>query len=215
VARPPRRIPDATVERLPLYHRCLVDLRESGQSTVSSDVLAELSGVTASKLRKDLSHLGTYGTRGVGYDVENLVRQIGRELGMADSSPIVIVGIGNLGRALASYGGFVARGFRIVGLLDDDPTVHGQLVAGHRVRPTADIASIVATEADVIGLIAVPAGAAQEVAEGLVAAGVTSILSFSPTVLSVPDDVAVRTVDLATELQILTFHQHQRREPAA
>ncbi len=215
VNRPPRRIPDATVARLPVYHRCLLELREAGAATVSSEALAEQSGVTASKVRKDLSYLGTYGTRGVGYDVENLVRQIGRELGLTGNWPIVIVGIGNLGRALAAYGGFTARGFRIVGLLDDDPAKHGSRVGDHLVRPTSALAEVVAGDTSVIGVIAVPAAAAQDVADAMVRAGITSILSFSPTVLAAPPGVAVRVVDLASELQILTFHQHQRTEPAA
>jgi redox-sensing transcriptional repressor len=215
VNRPPRRIPDATVARLPVYHRCLLELREAGAATVSSEALAEQSGVTASKVRKDLSYLGTYGTRGVGYDVENLVRQIGRELGLTGNWPIVIVGIGNLGRALAAYGGFTARGFRIVGLLDDDPAKHGSRLGDHLVRPTSALAEVVAGDTSVIGVIAVPAAAAQDVADAMVRAGITSILSFSPTVLAAPPGVAVRVVDLASELQILTFHQHQRTEPAA
>ncbi len=215
VTRPPRRIPDATVARLPVYHRALLALRDAGSATVSSEALAEQSGVTASKVRKDLSYLGTYGTRGVGYDVDNLVRQIGRELGLTGSWPIVIVGIGNLGRALSAYAGFTARGFRIVGLLDDDPAKHGTLVGDQTVRPTAALREIVAGDAEVIGVIAVPAHAAQDVADAMVRAGITSILSFSPTVISVPAGVAVRVVDLASELQILTFHQHQRTEPAA
>lgn len=215
VNRPPRRIPDATVARLPVYHRCLSELAASGSSTVSSETLAEQSGVTASKVRKDLSYLGTYGTRGVGYDVDNLVHQIGRELGLTANWPIVIVGIGNLGRALAAYGGFSARGFRIVGLLDDDPAKLDLRVGDHLVRPTGELPAVVAGHPSVIGVIAVPGHAAQDVADAMVRSGITSILSFSPTVISVPPGVAVRVVDLATELQILTFHQHQRTEPAA
>lgn len=210
VSRSNKRIPDATVARLPLYHRALVELLRSKRLNVSSVALAELTGVNAAKVRKDLSYLGTYGTRGVGYDVENLLHQISRELGLTQNWPVVIVGIGNLGRALAAYGGFSARGFRIAALLDADPTKSGDEVAGVPIRPTADLPNIVAEFASVIGVIATPGGAAQEVSDLMVTSGITSILNFSPAVLAVPDDVTVRRVDLAVELQILSFHQQHR-----
>jgi redox-sensing transcriptional repressor len=204
------------VARLPLYHRGLVELLRAKRLTVSSVALAEITGVNAAKVRKDLSFLGTYGTRGVGYDVENLLQQIGRELGLTQNWPVIIVGIGNLGRALASYGGFSARGFRIAALLDADPDKDGHEVAGLRIRPTAELSAIVrelirADEA-VIGVISTPGVAAQEVADQMVDAGITSILNFSPAVLSVPEDVTVRRVDLAVELQILSFHQQHRTD---
>jgi len=123
-----RGIPEATVARLPVYHRVLTELQASKVSTVSSGELAVESGVNSAKLRKDLSYLGSYGTRGVGYDVEFLVYQIARELGLTQDWPVVIVGIGNLGRALANYGGFASRGFRVVGLLDCDDRTIGQQV---------------------------------------------------------------------------------------
>ncbi len=210
VSRPNKRIPDATVARLPLYHRALMELLRAKRNNVSSVALAELTGVNAAKVRKDLSYLGTYGTRGVGYDVENLLHQISRELGLTQNWPVVIVGIGNLGRALAAYGGFSARGFRIAALLDADPGKAGEEVGGIAVRPTADLPSIVAEFASVIGVIATPGAAAQEVADQMVLSGITSILNFSPAVLTVPDDVTVRRVDLAVELQILSFHQQHR-----
>jgi len=213
VSRPARRIPDATVARLPLYHRGLMELVRAKRSTVSSVALAELTGVNAAKVRKDLSYLGTYGTRGVGYDVENLLHQIGRELGLTQNWPVVIVGIGNLGRALATYGGFSARGFRIAALLDADVSKVGTQVGGLAIRPTAELEQIVHDEAVAIGIIATPGQAAQDVADQLVQAGVRSILNFSPAVLAVPDDVAVRRVDLAVELQILSFYQQHREEP--
>ena len=114
-------IPEATVARLPVYLRALYALRRAGLATVSSEELAAAAGVNSAKLRKDLSHLGSYGTRGVGYDVEYLVYQVSRELGLTQDWPVVIVGAGNLGRALANYGGFASRGFRIAALLDCDP----------------------------------------------------------------------------------------------
>ncbi len=204
-------IPEATVGRLPLYHRVLVDLSDAGLATVSSDALATAAGVNPAKLRKDLSFLGSYGTRGVGYDVSVLIDQIGAELGISSEWPVVIVGVGHLGHALANYGGFASRGFRLVALLDDDPRVVGTEVAGVRVRPVGDLDAVARAEGALIGVVATPAPAAQAVADALVAAGVRSILNFAPVVLSVPTEVDVRRVDLASELQILAFHQ-QRRE---
>ncbi len=210
VSKEVRRIPDATIARLPRYHRALLELAATKAATVSSDELADLAGFNAAKVRKDLSYLGTYGTRGVGYDVDNLRRQIGRELGLTESWPVVIVGIGNLGRALATYSGFATRGFRIAALLDADPTKAGSLVGTLAVRPSSDLRAIIEAEQVAIGIIATPGVAAQDVADQLVAAGVRSILNFSPAVLTVPDGVAVRGVDLAVELQVLSYYQHHR-----
>ena len=177
---------------------------------MSSEELAAAAGVNSAKLRKDLSHLGSYGTRGVGYDVEYLVYQVSRELGLTQDWPVVIVGAGNLGRALANYGGFASRGFRIAALLDCDPAVVGSVIARHTVRSAADIEDVVATHGVSIGVIATPAAAAQDVCNRLVAAGVTSILNFAPVVLNVPSGVDVRKVDLSIELQILAFHAQRR-----
>jgi redox-sensing transcriptional repressor len=206
----PRRIPEATVARLPLYYRALVEMAEAKMPTVSSERLAEMAGVNAAKVRKDFSYLGSYGTRGVGYDVEYLLFQISKELGLTQDWPVVIVGIGNLGQALANYRGFSARGFRIVALVDADGAKQGLEVGGLAVEPIADLPRIV-TERDVaIGIIATPASVAQSVAEQLVDAGVGSILNFAPTVLSVPENVSLRKVDLSIELQILSFYQQRR-----
>ena len=214
---PPRHIPEATVNRLPLYLRALVESAESKQTTISSEDLAERAGVNAAKVRKDLSFLGSYGTRGVGYDVEGLLFQIRKELGLTQDWPVVIVGVGNLGHALANYRGFGARGFEIVGLFDVDPRKVGEEVGGIAVRSLDDLDRVVAESAVAIGIIATPAPVAQEVADRLVAAGVPSILNFAPTVLSVPDHVAVRKVDLAIELQVLSFYnqRHSDSPPAA
>jgi redox-sensing transcriptional repressor len=203
-------IPEATVARLPIYLRALYALADRDTATVSSEELAAAAGVNSAKLRKDLSHLGSYGTRGVGYDVEYLVYQVSRELGLTQDWPVVIVGAGNLGRALANYGGFASRGFRIAALLDCDPAVVGTTIARHTVRSAADIEDVVATHAVSIGVIATPAAAAQDVCDRLLAAGVTSILNFAPVVLNVPSGVDVRKVDLSIELQILAFHAQRR-----
>ena len=205
-------VPEATVGRLPLYHRVLVDLADAGVATVSSDALAATAGVSPAKLRKDLSFLGSYGTRGVGYEVAVLIDQIGAELGITSEWPVVIVGVGHLGHALANYGGFASRGFRLVALLEDDQALVGTEIAGLRVRPFTDLDAVATAEGALIGVIATPAAHAQQVADALVAVGVHSILNFAPVVLSVPAEVNVRRVDLASELQILAFHQQRRGE---
>ncbi len=209
----PRRIPEATVARLPLYYRALLETAEQRIPTISSERLAEMAGVNAAKVRKDFSYIGSYGTRGVGYDVEYLLFQISRELGLTQDWPVVIVGVGNLGHALANYRGFSARGFRIVALVDADPTKHGERVGALVVEAIDELPRIVSERKVAIGIIATPASAAQEVAEALVSAGVTSVLNFAPTVISVPEGVSLRKVDLSIELQILSFYQQRRDGP--
>jgi redox-sensing transcriptional repressor len=209
-AAPRRRIPDATVARLPVYLRALYEVASDHVTNVSSDRLAELAGVNAAKVRKDLSYLGSYGTRGVGYDVEYLLYQINTELGLTTAWPIVIVGAGNLGTALANYGGFDERGYPVSALVDIDPDKVGRRLNGVVVRHLDDLASIVNGSPTTIGVIATPAVAAQEAADRLVAAGVQSILNFAPVALAVPRGVSVRKVDLAVELQILSFYQQRR-----
>src|SRR5437016_11831441 len=144
--RPRRRIPEATVARLPVYLRSLLEAAESKTTTISSERLAEMAGVNAAKVRKDFSYLGSYGTRGVGYDVEYLLFQISRELGLTQDWPVVIVGIGNLGAALANYRGFSARGFRIVALVDADPAKVGERIGDLRVRALDELPAIAAEE---------------------------------------------------------------------
>jgi redox-sensing transcriptional repressor len=205
-----RGIPEATVARLPVYLRALHGLAEGGSSTVSSDALAAAAGVNSAKVRKDLSHLGSYGTRGVGYDVDYLVYQISRELGLTQHWPVVIVGVGNLGHALANYGGFASRGFRVAALLDSDASRVGEVINGVRVAPVDDLATVVRDERVSIGVIATPASSAQDVCDRLVGAGVTSILNFAPAVLTVPAGVDLRKVDLSIELQILAFHEQRK-----
>jgi redox-sensing transcriptional repressor len=203
-------IPEATVNRLPVYLRALYALADRGIATVSSEELATAAGVNSAKLRKDLSHLGSYGTRGVGYDVEYLVYQVSRELGLTQDWPVIIVGAGNLGHALANYGGFASRGFRVAAIFDSDPLTVGTEIATLVVRHTDEIEAVIARHGVSIGVIATPAAAAQGVCDRLLAAGITSILNFAPVVLSVPPGVDVRKVDLSIELQILAFHAQRR-----
>jgi redox-sensing transcriptional repressor len=209
VSEPQRVIPEATVARLPIYLRTLMEAAENHETTISSERLAELGGVNAAKVRKDLSYLGSLGTRGVGYDVEFLVFEISRELGLTRDWGVIIVGVGNLGHALANYKGFGARGFAVIGLVDNDPAKVGEVIGGVTVRHLDDLPALVAEVGPAIGVITTTAGVAQEVADRLVAAGVSSILNFAPGVIAVPPTVAVRKVDLSIELQILSFYQQR------
>jgi redox-sensing transcriptional repressor len=198
------------VARLATYLRVLSALGERDITTVSSAELADGAGVNPAKLRKDLSFLGSYGVRGVGYDVETLTEQIARALGLTVHRNVALVGVGNLGQALAGYAGFASRGFRIAALVDADPNRIGSTVRGLVVRDVRDLRRVVDEQQITIAVLAIPAEVAQRVCDQLVDAGVTSILNFAPTVLSVPEHVDVRKVDLAAELQILSFHQNRK-----
>lgn len=216
-----RRIPEVSVARLPVYLQVLLDAIDHDDgpvATLSSDDLARATGFTAAKVRKDLSFLGSQGTRGVGYPVAELAELISRVLGLTTERSVVLVGAGNLGRALASYDGFLRRGFRLAALVDADPAKVGSDVAGHLVEPADELPTIVAARAISIAVLATPAAVAQSVADALVDAGITAILNFAPAHLEVPADVQVRSVDLSTELQILSFYDQlvpERTVPAA
>jgi len=208
-------IPEATVARLPVYLRALISMQERGVVTVSSEELAASAGVNSAKLRKDFSYLGSYGTRGVGYEVSFLVYQISRELGLTQDWAVAIIGIGNLGHALANYGGFPGRGFPVEALFDLDADLIGVPVGGLPVSHMDDIPRICAERGISIGVIATPPTAAQSVCDRLVAGGVQCILNFAPVVLQVPAHIEVRKVDLAVELQILSFHVARRADSEA
>jgi redox-sensing transcriptional repressor len=209
---PLRGVPEATVARLPVYLRALNQLIENRTEVVSSRALAEAAGVNPAQLRKDLSYLGSYGTRGVGYEVRYLLRQIGQVVGSTHDWPVIIVGIGNLGTALANYSGFYSRGFRVVGLVDPNPELVGRQIHGLAICDLTDLEDVVRRTGAAIGVIATPAEAAQAVTDRLVYLGVTSILNFAPTVLVVPEGVNVRKVDLGQELQILAYHEQRKNE---
>jgi redox-sensing transcriptional repressor len=208
-----RTVPEATVERLATYLRVLGSLGDHNATTVSSEELATAAGVNSAMLRKDLSFLGSYGIRGVGYDIATLTEQIARTLGLTVHRSVALIGMGNLGQALAGYDGFASRGFHMAALIDSDLTRIGTTIRGMVVRDVRDLAAIVKRENITIAVIATPASAAQEVCDQLVACGVTSILNFAPVVLSVPDHVDVRKVDLAAELQVLSFHETRKARP--
>jgi redox-sensing transcriptional repressor len=203
-------VPDATVARLATYLRVVTMFAERGVDTVSSEELAVAAGVNSAKLRKDLSHLGSYGVRGVGYSVDVLSAQLASTLGLSEHHRVAIIGVGNLGQALSGYDGFATRGFEIAALLDSAPERIGASLRGLTVRHIDELAEVVQSEGISIGIIATPAAAAQEVSDALAAAGVTAILNFAPTVISVPETVDRRTVDLAAELQILSFHEQRK-----
>ncbi len=205
-----REIPDATVARLPEYLRALTDVADRGISSVSSEELAAAAGVRSTQLRKDLSHLGSYGVRGVGYEVEHLALEISRALGLTQDWPVAIVGMGNLGRALAAYSGFASGGFHVAALFDEDPAITGEIIGNVRVAKMSDLRVLAEVEGLSLGVIATPAGSAQQVGEALIDAGIRSILNFAPVALVVPSDVNVRRVDLATELHVLAFHEQQK-----
>ena len=205
-----RAVPDATVARLATYLRALGALGEDVIGTVSSEELAAAAGVNSATLRKDLSFLGSYGVRGVGYDVATLTGEIVRTLGLTVHRCVALIGIGNLGQALAGYAGFATRGFRIAALVDADPARIGTTIRGLVVQSIADLDRIVAEEQIAIAVLAIPAAAAQDVCDRVVAAGVTSVLNFAPVVLSVPPHVDLRKVDLAAEMQILSFHENRK-----
>ncbi|QWF79895.1 redox-sensing transcriptional repressor Rex [Amycolatopsis sp. CA-230715] len=207
-----KAIPEAAVARLAVYLRVLSAMQEQGGTTVSSEELSTAAGVNSAKLRKDLSYLGSYGTRGVGYDVAVLVGQIERTLGLTRKHKVAVVGIGNLGHALANYGGFPGRGFPVDALFDVDPDLIGVPVGGLPVSHLDDIPRVCAEREISIGVIATPPTAAQSVCDRLVAGGVQCILNFAPVVLQVPEHIEVRKVDLAVELQILSFHVARRAD---
>ena len=200
----------ATVARLPRYLRALVELASGNIDTVSSDHLAELVGVNAATVRRDLGSLSITGTRGVGYDVKYLVFEINVELGLNQVWPVVLIGAGNLGRALANYPGLADRGFPIRCLCDNDVEKVGTEVSDLPVHHIDDLPALVPELNIAVAIVATPAVGAQEVTDRVVEAGITSILDFTAHPILVPDHVVVRRVDLATELQILSFYQQRR-----
>lgn len=207
-----RSVPEAAVGRLAVCLRVLSSFIERDVETVSSEELASAVGVNPAKLRKDLSYLGSPGTRGVGYDTASLSAHIERLLGLNRQHSVAVVGIGNLGQALANYGGFPGRGFPVAALFDVDEDLLGRYVGGVAVRPVDQIPATCARLGITIGVIATPVAAAQQACDLLVDGNVRCVLNFAPVVLSVPEGVEVRKVDLAVEMQILSFHDARRAD---
>jgi redox-sensing transcriptional repressor len=204
-------VPPTTVQRLPIYLRCLLRAQSQRVALINSVGIAEMAGTNAAQVRKDLSYLGEYGTRGVGYDVDELAAHLSRWLGIDTERRAAIVGFGRLGSALQSYGGFAERGVRVVAVLDADPSKIGTPVGDMTVESIDDATEVFDRERVEIAIVTVPADAAQRAVDKVVAAGVKAILNFAPTSLEVPDDIVVRQADVAAELQILSFHLNRRR----
>ncbi|HVU08512.1 MAG TPA: redox-sensing transcriptional repressor Rex [Verrucomicrobiae bacterium] len=198
-------IPRKTIYRLSIYSRCLARLRENGIGTVSSDALAKAAGVKPTQLRKDLAYFGTFGTRGLGYDVTELSQKISEELGTSRLQPVILVGVGNLGLALLSYRGFEKEGFEIVAAFDADPRRKRDKEIKQPIYGMDELPSFAQKQTIKMAVLTVPAAAAQEVANHLIDAGITGILNFSPIVLSVPEEVMVNNVNLAIELENLSY----------
>ncbi len=211
-----KRIAESSVRRLSLYLRYLEGFAARGHLTVSSEELATSGGTTSAQVRKDLSSFGSFGTRGLGYTVPELMTQLREILGVGRDWRVVIVGAGKIGAALAQYHGFRQHGFHVVGIFDANKTRVGQLLEGIKIRDTAHFERDVRTLKPHIGIMTVPAEAAQPTAHKLVKAGVRAILNFAPANLQVPDGVTVRNVNMASELEVLTYslvHQeHEKHE---
>jgi redox-sensing transcriptional repressor len=202
-------VPEMTIRRLSIYSRCLAQLEEDGVKTVSSQEFAERFHLNSAQVRKDLAYFGEFGVRGIGYYVANLRAELARILGLDREWHLVLVGFGNLGSALFRYRGFARGGFRVAAIVDDDPAKAGRVADGLEILPVSELPRAVRQGGLQIGVIAVPADAAQSVADRLVAAGVRAILNFAPTRLQVPRDVRLQNVDLSIELENLSFHLAQ------
>jgi len=205
------KIPEATIIRLSVYSRYLTEVDRKGIITISSGDIADGVGVSPAQVRKDLAYFGEFGTRGVGYNVKDLHRHILKILGLSVDWNVTLVGLGNLGLALSSYRGFRERGFVITSIFDNDPHKIGTIVHGVEVLPIDRLVEVVSKNRTQIGIISVPAAAAQEIADLLVKAGVQAILNFAPVVLNVPPEIELRNVDLAVNLEVLTFNVGAQR----
>lgn len=203
-------IPSTTIERLPMYLRCLLEAQSQRMPLVNSQILADMCGTNAAQVRKDFSYLGELGTRGIGYDVNALVAHISSVLGITERRRAILVGYGRFGSALLGYPGFAERGFEIVAVLDADPAKVGAQADGVTVADVADLEDVVVGSGAEIAILATPANATQAIADRLVGAGIRGILNLAPVRLSVPEGVAVRQVCLSTELQVLSFHLAQK-----
>jgi redox-sensing transcriptional repressor len=198
-------IPRKTIYRLSIYLRCLARLHENGIGTVSSDALAKAAGVKSTQLRKDLAYFGTFGTRGLGYDVTELFKKISEELGTSRLQPVILIGVGNLGLALLSYRGFEKEGFEIVAAFDAAPERKRDKEIKQPILGMEKLNEFVQKQNVRMAILTVPAASAQEVTNALIQSGITGILNFSPIVLNVPEEVMVNNVNVAIELENLSY----------
>jgi len=201
----PESIPDPAVRRLSLYLRQLETFKRKDRRTISSKQLGESLGLTDAQVRKDLAYFGQFGHPGIGYRVDELIAQVKRILGTDKAWSVMLVGAGNLGRALGAYRGFNAKGFNIVAVFDNDPAKVGKKLGQFTVQPLSEMPATVQKLGIRLAILGVPADAAQDVADQLIAAGVRGLLNFAPVSISVPRDVALSTVDVAVQLEQLSF----------
>jgi redox-sensing transcriptional repressor len=204
-------IPDIVIGRLPIYLRALNQLARQGQEITSSRELGQHLGISSAQIRKDLSHFGGFGKQGTGYHVETLRHKLEEILKIDMEWPVVVVGAGHIGHALAHYRGFVNRGFRVVGVFDNNPDKIGEAIDGLTIEPMNTLDSFIIKHHIRLAMLAVPAEHAQKVAEQLIQAGVRGILNYAPITLNVPDGVYVQYIDPVAELQHMTFYL--RNEP--
>lgn len=200
-----KHIADSTVRRLSLYLRFLEEFERQGHDTISSGELARSGGTTSAQVRKDLSFFGSFGKRGLGYAVTDLIASLRRILGLEARWPVIIIGAGKIGAALAQYRGFGVHGFDVVGVYDTDPARVGTTLAGLSVRPDAALEADIATLQPRIAVLCIPGEAAQAQLDRVAAAGIRAVLNFAPTALEAPTGVTVRNVNMATELEVLAF----------
>ena len=203
--RPPESVPNPAVRRLSLYLRQLESLKRKERSTVSSKQLGESLGLTDAQVRKDLAYFGQFGHPGIGYRVDDLIGQVKRILGTDKTWNVIMVGAGNLGRALSAYRGFEAKGFRLIAVFDNDPAKVGKRLGPFNIQPLAELADTIGQQKVKLAILAVPAEHAQEVADRVIDAGVRGLLNFAPVSITVPPQVALNAVDLAVQLEQLSF----------
>ena len=199
-------VPDIVIGRLPIYLRALTLLDEAGKEFTSSQELGQRLGIGSAQIRKDLSHFGEFGKQGTGYEIKYLREQILKILHVDRTWPVALVGFGDLGQAIARYGGFAAEGFSIKAIFDDDPAKIGQTVGGQVVQDVALLSETITAEKIKIAIIAVPAAVAQEVADKLIEAGVKAVLSYAPITLTIPDPVRIQYIDPVNHLQRMTYY---------
>ena len=205
--------PDVVIRRLPLYARSLRYLLDEGIHSVSSQELGDRINVTAAQIRKDLSYFGEFGKQGIGYDVEKLLAHIERILGLTQRWPVVLVGVGNLGQAIARYDGFHTQGLQIVGLFDNDPGKVGQMVGDVSISDYSQMHALISQHQARLAIIAVPAAEAQNVADMLIDAGVRAILNYAPVILQTPEEVWVRYIDPVAVLHSMTYYLSREHTP--
>jgi redox-sensing transcriptional repressor len=207
-------IPDVVIDRLPVYARALASLERNGREVVSSQELGAQLGVTPAQIRKDLSYFGRFGKQGRGYNVRRLLEELHQILGLDRQWSMVVVGVGQLGHAVLSYGGFSPQGFHIVEAFDADPAVVGQRIGDLTIKPSDDMAATLAGRTVDIGIVATPAHSAQKVIDALIACGVRAILNYAPVAAHVPPHVHVKDIDPVLSLQSMTFYLKQAATPA-